>query len=251
MDINCDMGESFGAYSLGDDEKLMGFVTSVNIACGYHAGDPSVMAHTVRLAAKYRVAVGAHPGYPDLMGFGRRNMQTFPGEIKNYILYQVGALCAFLQENRLRLQHVKPHGALYNLAAKDERAASEVIAALKAFDPELILVAPAGSVCEKMAVSAGLRVAGEAFADRAYLASGELAPRTMEGAVICDPEAVRQRVLALAGTGRFASLDGAQIELKAATVCIHSDTVGALRLARTVREALAQAGADAAPMGSL
>ncbi len=251
MDINCDMGESFGAYSLGDDEKMMGLVTSVNIACGYHAGDPGVMAATAALAAKYRLAVGAHPGYPDLLGFGRRAMQTFPGEIKNYILYQVGALCAFLKENRLRLQHVKPHGALYNLAAKEERAAHEVIAALKAYDPELILVVPAGSLCEKMAVSAGLRVAGEAFADRAYLASGELAPRTMEGAVIGDPELVRQRVLSLVRSGRITSLDGRQIELKAQTLCIHSDTAGAIRLARTVREALAQAGVDAAPMGSV
>ncbi|MGC9196922.1 MAG: LamB/YcsF family protein [Syntrophobacteraceae bacterium] len=250
MDINCDMGESFGAYSLGDDAKMMGFVTSVNIACGFHAGDPQVMAATVGLAAKYGVAVGAHPGYPDLLGFGRRAMQTFPGEIKNYILYQVGALCGFLKENRLRLQHVKPHGALYNLAAKDEGAANEVIAALKAYDPELILVVPAGSLCEKMAVSAGLRVAGEAFADRAYLASGELAPRTMEGAVIDDPELVCQRVLSLAGSGRISSLDGGHIELRAQTVCIHSDTAGASRLARAVRETLGQAGVDAAPMGS-
>jgi 5-oxoprolinase (ATP-hydrolysing) subunit A len=249
MDINCDMGESFGAYTLGDDEKIMGFVTSVNIACGYHAGDPAVMAGTVRLAARYGVAVGAHPGYPDLLGFGRRKMETFPGEIKNYIIYQVGALCGFLREHRLRLQHVKPHGALYNLAAKDERAASEVIAAIRAYDPELILVVPAGSLCAEMAVAAGLKVVGEAFADRAYLASGGLAPRTMEGSVIHDPEAVRKRVLSLAGSGRLPTMEGGLIDLQAGTLCIHADTPGAWRLAKTVRQALEEAGVEVAPMG--
>lgn len=249
MDINCDMGESFGAYTMGEDEKIMGFVTSVNIACGYHAGDPAVMARTVRLAARYGVAVGAHPGYPDLLGFGRRKMETFPGEIKNYIIYQVGALCGFLRELRLRLQHVKPHGALYNLAAKDQRAASEVIAAIRAYDPELILVVPAGSLCAEMAVAEGLRVVGEAFADRAYLASGALAPRAMEGTVIHDPEAVRERVLSLAGSGRLPTMEGGLIDLQAGTLCIHADTPGAWRLAKTVRLALEEAGVQVAPMG--
>ncbi len=172
MDINCDMGESFGRYTLGEDELMMGFATSVSIACGWHAGDPGVMAKTVRLAARHSIAVGAHPGYPDLLGFGRRKMETFPGEIKNYVLYQVGALYGFLREHRMRLQHVKPHGALYNLAAKDEKTASEIISAVKAFDPELILVAPAGSIFAEMAVSQGLAVAREAFIDRAYLDDG-------------------------------------------------------------------------------
>ncbi len=250
MDMNCDMGESFGAYSMGDDEKIMGFVTSVNLACGWHAGDPAVMANTVRLAARYGVAVGAHPGYPDLLGFGRRKMETLPGEIKNYIIYQVGALCGFLREHRLRLQHVKPHGALYNLAASDERAAGEVIAAIKAFDPELILVIAAGSLCAEMAVSEGLRVVGEAFADRAYLAGGGLAPRDMEGSVIHDPVAVGQRVLTLARTGRIAAMEGASLELEAGTVCIHGDTPGAWRLARTVRKTLEEAGVEVVAMGS-
>ena len=249
LDINCDMGESFGAYHLGDDEKIMPYVTSVSVACGFHAGDPAVMAKTVLLAARYGVAVGAHPGYPDLSGFGRRAMETFPGELKNYCLYQVGALCGFLREHKLRLQHVKPHGALYNLAAKDERTAGEIISAVKAYDPELILVAPAGSLFAQMAASAGLRVAGEAFCDRAYLLDGRLAPRTQEGAVIHDPEAVRERVLSLAGSGRLPTLDGGPIELKAATLCIHSDTAGASGLAKTVREALAEAGVEAEPMG--
>lgn len=250
MDINCDIGESFGAYNLGDDERVMPFATSVNVACGFHAGDPAVMAKTVRLAAQYGVAVGAHPGYPDLLGFGRRKMETFPGEIKNYVIYQVGALCGFLREFEMRLQHVKPHGALYNLAARDERAAAEVISAVKAFDPELILVVPAGSFCAEMAVSEGLTVVGEAFADRAYLACGELAPRSMEGAVIHDPEAVRDRVLSLARSGRLPAIDGGQIELQAGTLCVHGDTPGAWRLAWTVREALEEAGVEVLAMGN-
>jgi len=249
MDINCDMGESFGPYTMGEDKKMMEFATSVNIACGFHAGDPAVMAETVRLAAQYGVAVGAHPGYPDLLGFGRRKLETGPGEVKNYVLYQVGALSGFLRERGLRLQHVKPHGALYNLAAIEERTASEIIAAVKAFDPGLLLVVPAGSLCAEMAVSAGLNVAVEAFCDRGYLASGELAPRTLAGAVIHDPEAVRERIVLLAGSGRIPTVDGGQIELKPSTLCVHGDTVGAWQIARTVREVLQEAGVEVAPMG--
>lgn len=249
MDINCDMGESFGRYTLGEDESMMGFATSVSIACGWHAGDPEVMAKTVRLAARHSIAVGAHPGYPDLLGFGRRKMETFPGEIKNYVLYQVGALYGFLREHKLRLQHVKPHGALYNLAAKDEETASEIISAVKAFNPELILVAPAGSIFAEMAVSAGLAVAREAFIDRAYLADGQLAPRSMEGAVIHDPDSIRKRVLSLARSGRLPTIEGGQIELEASTICIHGDTPGAWRLAQTVRKTLEEAGVEVSPMG--
>lgn len=250
MDINCDMGESFGAYTLGEDEKVMEFVTSVSVACGFHAGDPAVMAKTVRLAAQYGVAVGAHPGYPDLLGFGRRRMETFPGEIKNYVIYQVGALCGFLRELGMRLQHVKPHGALYNVAAKDERTAGEIISAVKALGPELIVVAPAGSLFFEMAVSAGLAAVAEAFADRAYLAGGELAPRAMEGAVIHEPEAVRKRVLSLTRSGRLPAIEGGEVELKASTLCVHADTPGAWRLARTVRRALEEAGVEVLGMGA-
>ncbi|MDR3569479.1 MAG: LamB/YcsF family protein [Syntrophobacteraceae bacterium] len=249
MDINCDMGESFGAYRMGEDELIMPFVTSINIACGWHAGDPGVMAKTVRLAARYGVAVGAHPGYPDLLGFGRRTMETLPGEIKNYVIYQIGALCGFLREYGMRLQHVKPHGALYNLAARDERTAGEIISGVKAYDPDLILVAPAGSFCAEMGVLAGLTVVREAFCDRAYLGNGHLAPRTVKGAVIHDPEKVRQRVLSLARSGRLPTLEGGQIDLAAGTLCIHGDTAGASRLAQTVRQALEEAGVEVAPMG--
>lgn len=250
IDINCDMGESFGACRIGDDGAMMPFISSANIACGWHAGDPMVMAETVRLAAYHEVAIGAHPGYPDLLGFGRRAMETFPGEIKNYILYQIGALSGFARERAMKLQHVKPHGALYNLAANDERAANEVISAVKAFDPELILVTSAGSLCAEMAGSAGLKVAEEAFPDRAYLSNGQLAPRTMEGSVIYDPDTVRERALALATSSRMICVDQKEIRLQADTLCIHGDTPGAWKLARTIRQALEDAGVRILPMGS-
>ena len=251
IDINCDMGESFGACRIGDDEAIMPFISSANIACGWHAGDPMVMAETVRLAEEHAVAIGAHPGYPDLLGCGRRNIETFPGEIKNYIVYQVGALSAFARERGMKLQHVKPHGALYNLAAKDERAANEVISAIKALNPELILVAPADSLCAEMAASAGLRVVREAFPDRAYLSNGQLAPRTLQGAVIHDLDAVQLRALALVTSGRIVCVDGGEIKLEAQTLCIHGDTPDAWKLARGIRETLDRAGVQVFSMGDL
>jgi UPF0271 protein len=250
LDINCDMGESFGAYRIGDDEKIMPYISSANIACGWHAGDPMVMAKTVRLAAQYGVAIGAHPGYPDLLGYGRRNVETFPGEVRNYIIYQVGALSGFSRERAMKLQHVKLHGALYNLAAKDERIASEVISAVKAYDPELILVTLAGSLCAEMAAAEGLRVVKEAYPDRAYLSDGRLAPRTLEGAVIHDPDTMRSRVLAFIRTGRIPSMEGKEIELQADSLCIHGDTPGAWELARVLRETLEGAGVSVLPMGA-
>jgi UPF0271 protein len=251
IDLNCDMGESFGAYQIGEDEKIISSVTSANIACGFHAGDPMVMARTVRLARDHSVAIGAHPGYPDLMGYGRRNLQTFPDEITNYLLYQIGALAAFARAYGVALQHVKPHGALYNVTASGERAAREVIAAVKAYDPELMLVALAGSLCAEMAAAAGLRVAREAFPDRAYLDDGRLAPRTLPGAVLHDPEVVKTRVLKLVSTGKMVTIEGREIELRADTLCIHGDSPGAWRLAAAVREALESAGIAVVPMGKL
>ncbi len=248
MDINCDMGESFGSYSIGDDEKIIAYITSANIACGYHAGDPQVMAQTVAIAGQHRVSIGAHPGYPDLMGYGRRHMETFPGEISNYVLYQIGALSAFTRAAGVKLQHVKPHGALYNQAARDESAAREVIHAVKAYDPELILFVLAGSLCEEMAIAAGLRVAREAFPDRAYLKSGQLAPRSMPGAVLHDPDRVRDRVVKLAATGMLTSIDGQEINLKADTLCIHGDTPGAWNLAAGIRGALEENGIRILPV---
>lgn len=250
IDLNSDMGESFGSYKMGEDERIISFLTSANIACGYHAGEPMVMAQTVALAKRHGVAVGAHPGYPDLPGFGRRNLETFPGEIRNYVLYQVGALAAFAGAAGLKLQHVKPHGALYNFAAVNERAAGELIEAVKAYDPELILVALAGSLCAEMAVAAGLRVAREGFPDRAYLGSGQLAPRSLAGAVIQDPNAVKERVMKVVRTGRITSIDGKEISLQMDTLCIHGDTPGAGLLAQVVRDALEGSGIRIAAMGA-
>lgn len=249
MDINCDMGESFGSYRIGDDDKIIDFITSANIACGYHAGDPCAMVKTVDLARRHRVSIGAHPGYPDLMGFGRRNMETFPEEVSNYILYQIGALSAFVRAAGVKMRHVKPHGALYNQAARDERIAGEVIHAVRSYDPELILFVLAGSLCEEMAIAAGLRVAREAFPDRAYLGSGQLAPRSMPGAVLHDPDRVRERVIKLATTGMLTSIEGKEMRFKADTLCIHGDTPGAWKLAAGIRAALEENGIQIIPVG--
>lgn len=251
VDINCDMGESFGAYTLGEDESIIAYISSANIACGFHAGDPMVMARTVELATRHHAAVGAHPSYPDIMGFGRRNLQTFPGEIKNYVLCQIGALDAFARSNGTQLQHVKPHGALYNLAARDEAAALEVIAAVKSFNPELILVTLAGSLCADLAVASGLRCAREAFPDRAYLGDGQLAPRSMEGSVIHDEQAVQQRIVKLVREGRLTSIDGEEMTLAAETLCVHGDTPGAWKLAQVIRQTLQNNGIEVAPMAQI
>jgi len=250
VDINCDMGESFGPYTIGEDEKIISYITSANIACGYHAGDPMVMDKTVRLAREYGVAVGAHPGYPDLCGYGRRNLETFPGEVKNYLLYQIGALDAFVKAAGLTLQHVKPHGALYNLIARDEKTAQEVIESVKTYNPRLILVLLAGSTGAELASQAGLRVAREAFPDRAYLSDGSLAPRTLAGSVIHDLEAVKQRIIQLVSRGTITSLEGKTIRLKADTLCIHGDTPGAWKVARTISQALKKAGINKIAVGN-
>jgi UPF0271 protein len=251
IDINCDMGESFGSYIIGEDEKIIEYITSANIACGFHAGDPMIMDKTVRLAKEHGVAVGAHPGYPDLQGYGRRNLETFPGEIRNYLLYQIGALEAFVKASGLILQHVKPHGALYNLAARDEKTAREVIKAVRIFNPELILVMLSGSPGAQMAAASGLRIAQEAFPDRAYLNDGRLAPRSMAGAVIHDVEQVKERVIRILKTGRLITIEGREISLKADTFCIHGDTPGAWKLAKSIREALKESGLEAAPLAQV
>jgi UPF0271 protein len=250
IDLNCDMGESFGAYSLGNDEALMTFITSANIACGYHAGDPLVMDRTVRLAAQHGVSIGAHPGFPDLVGFGRRAMQLTPDEIENDVLYQVGALAAFARSAGVELAHVKPHGALYNLAAKDIEVARSVVRGVARVGRNLIVVGLAGSVMIEAARETGLRVAREGFADRAYESDGTLRSRKLEGAVIHDPETAAERAVRIARDGVVIAYTGEEIPLQVDTICVHGDTPDAIEIVKVVRQRLAEAGVEVAPMGS-
>ena len=197
IDLNCDLGESFGAYTIGMDDKVIPLISSCNIACGYHASDPLVMKKTVEMAAKAGIGIGAHPGFPDLMGFGRRNMNISPAEASAYVTYQLGALYAFARSAGVKLQHVKPHGALYNMAGKNYDLALAIAKAVQSFDPSLILMGLAGSQSVKAAQDIGLPVANEVFADRAYMPDGSLMPRTMEGAVIHDEKLAISRVVCM------------------------------------------------------
>lgn len=251
IDINCDMGESFGAYKLGLDEEVIKYITSANIACGYHAGDPLVMERTVSMAKEHGVSVGAHPGFPDLMGFGRRNLDATLPEIKGYVTYQIGALQAFAKVQGLRVEHVKPHGALYLMAVEDEKIAEAIVEAIAGVDKLLIFVALAGAKGEKMTKigeKIGLRVAYEAFPDRAYTPEGTLVSRRQPGAVIKDPEVVAQRALMMAKEGKVVAIDGTEITLQAETLCVHGDTPGAVDLVKKIRETLTESGVQVVPL---
>ena len=249
IDINCDMGESFGRYTLGLDAEMIPLISSANIACGFHAGDPSVMRKTVQLAVEHGVGIGAHPGFPDLAGFGRRNMNMLADELCDSIIYQVGALAAFAQVFGSTLQHVKPHGALYNMAANDESLAQAIAEALLKINPELILFGLAGAKILDVAQESGLRVAREVFADRAYNEDGTLVSRHQEGSVISDSESVAQRVLKMATDRKVVAISGAEIELEFDTVCVHGDTTGAVEHARKIVAALEKEGIEIAPIG--
>lgn len=238
IDLNCDLGESFGRYQLGDDAAMMAWISSANVACGLHAGDPQVMARTVALAAEHGVALGAHPGYPDLQGFGRRPMALTAEEVRAVVLYQLGALSGFARAAGVPLVHVKPHGALYNLAARDEATAEAVAEAVAAFDPHLILVGLAGSQSILAAERAGLRAANEAFPDRAYLLTGELMPRSQPGAVLTDPDAVAANAVRLAREG--VEMDGRRVSVD--TLCLHGDNPQAVANAKLVRRELEKVG---------
>ena len=242
IDLNSDLGESFGAYTLGMDEKLMEYITSANVACGWHAGDPLVMQKTIRAAAKNGVAVGAHPGYPDLMGFGRREIKITPEEAYTYVLYQLGALDAFARTEGVKIQHVKPHGALYNQACKDEKLASAICRAAQAFDRELIVLAPYNSAFRTAAAAIGQPFAGEFFADRAYLPDGSLVPRSQPGAVIHDADEACRRVLQMAREGTVTCLDGTELTMRCVSVCVHGDNAEALATVKKIRGALEDDG---------
>ena len=249
IDFNCDMGESFGMYKMGLDEEVIKYITSANIACGFHAGDPMWMRHTVKLAEEQGVAVGAHPSYPDLAGFGRRNMAMTPDEAKNDVVYQIGALAAFTDSKRL--QHVKPHGAMYNQAVNDEALARAICEAVLEVDPEMILVALAGSPWIAVAVEMGVRVAREIFADRALNPDGTLVSRSKPGAVIHDTGEVVERSIRMVTEGKALAVTGEQMEVQADSLCLHGDTPGAVEMARALKEGLESSGVEIVPVGQL
>ena len=248
IDLNCDMGESFGAYTMGDDIAILDYVSSANIACGFHAGDPSTMRKTVREAVARGVAVGAHPGLPDLQGFGRRNMAVSPTEAYDMVLYQVGALAGYAQALGARLGHVKAHGALYNMAAKDYTLAEAIAQAVHDFDHTLVLFALAGSEMIKAAEKVGLRAAGEVFADRSYQDDGTLTPRSQPGAMIEDEEAAVLQVKRMVTQGLVRSVRGNDVAVRADTLCIHGDQPGALAFVKRIRAELER---DGVQVGSL
>jgi UPF0271 protein len=239
IDLNCDMGESYGRWTLGADEAIMPFITSANIACGFHGGDPHVMRKTVALALKHGVGIGAHPGLPDLMGFGRRQMDVSPGEVKDYIYYQTGALREIARVAGSELQHVKPHGILYNMLEKDEalaQAAGEILMTLASGRYD--------ATCRKM----GCRVASEGFADRAYNVDGTLVSRKIPGSLITDPQTAAAQAVKMAIEGKVRTIDGVDIDISVQTICCHGDTPGSDRIVRAVREALEKAGAQVRPL---
>jgi UPF0271 protein len=242
IDLNCDMGEAFGRYTVGEDAALLDIVTSANIACGMHAGDPIVMRRTVSMATDRGVAVGAHPGYPDLQGFGRRAMGLDPDELEAFVLYQLGALAGFAAAAGTHLVHCKPHGALYNLAAHDAKVAAATARAIAAFDPEMVVVTLPDSTLARAAAGLGLRVAKEGFADRAYLEDGRLVPRSQKGAVLHDPAETTARAIQIVTKGTVTAITGKVIPLEIDTLCVHGDTPGAVAIARALREALETAG---------
>lgn len=234
VDLNCDMGESFGAWSMGNDLALMDLVSSVNIACGFHAGDPSVMRKTVDAAVTKGLAIGAHPGYPDLQGFGRREMALSRREIYDVVVYQVGALMGVANAAGAPLSHVKPHGALYNRASADPEAASAIAEAVRDVNPDLVLVGLSGSVMVERAASVGLKSVSEVFADRTYQDDGRLTPRRIDGALIDDPGAAADQVLHMLLENTVKSVNGRMIAIKPETVCIHGDGHHALNHARAI-----------------
>lgn len=251
IDLNCDLGESFGNYKLGLDEEVIRYISSANIACGYHASDPLVMSQSVKSAKENGVAVGAHPGFPDLMGFGRRNMSVQPNEAKAYVQYQVGALSAFCRANGVKLCHVKPHGALYNMAGKDYALSKAICEGIYEIDPDIILLGLSGSQMLKAAADTGLRCAMEVFADRAYEEDGSLVARTKPGAVITDENESISRVIGMVKNGTVTAITGKEIPIQAQSVCVHGDGVKALEFVKKIKAALENEGIEIAPLAQI
>ena len=241
IDLNSDLGESFGNYTLGMDERILELISSANIACGFHAGDPDVMHRTVQLALKNNVALGAHPGFPDLVGFGRRTMGVSPQEVYTMMVYQIGALNGFIKAEGGKMQHVKPHGALYNMAAKDKKLAEAIAESLYKIDPELILFGLAGSEMIHAAKRIGIRAIEEVFADRTYQKDGTLTPRSQANSMITDDQKAIAQVLKMVQEKRVTSVNGDDIPLQADTICVHGDGEHALNFAKKIKEKLEEA----------
>jgi 5-oxoprolinase (ATP-hydrolysing) subunit A len=247
IDLNSDLGESFGRWELGDDEAVLAIVTSANIACGFHAGDPAGLLHTCEQAAQRGVVVGAQVAYRDLAGFGRRFMDVEPAELTAEVVYQIGALQGMCTAAGTSVRYVKPHGALYNAVVHHESQAAAVVEAVRRYDPTLAVLGLPGSVLLELAREAGLRTVAEAFADRGYTPEGTLVPRTQPGALLHEPQDVAQRIVRLVTEGKVTAVDGTDIELSADSVCVHGDTPGAVAIASAVREALTDAGVEISP----
>ena len=251
IDLNCDLGENYGEFKVGNDEKIMPYITSANVACGFHAGDPVTISKTISMAREHKVAIGAHPGFPDLMGFGRREMQLTSEETKNCMIYQISALQGFAKIAGTNLQHVKPHGALYNMAAKDEKLAKAVTEAIQTLDSTLIVFAPPKSILTRVAEKAGLIVAYEFFADRAYNPDGSLVSRKQSNAIIEDPEKVVERAVQAITEEKVLAIDGSPVKLgELHTICVHGDTPSAVKLAQALKRGLTKASINVEPVGN-
>lgn len=251
VDLNSDLGESFGRYIIGMDDKVIPLITSANVACGYHASDPVVMDKTIKLAKEAGIRVGAHPGFPDLMGFGRRNMSVTPAEAKAYTTYQLGALGAFCKAHGVKMQHVKPHGAMYNMAAKDYALAKAICEAIKEYDDSLIVMALSGGEMIRAAKELGLRTALEVFADRAYEEDGSLVDRRKDGAMITDENLAIERVVRMIKEQRVTAITGRDIPMKADSVCVHGDGEKALAFVKKIRERLTEEGIAICPLDEI
>ena len=251
VDLNSDLGESFGRYTLGMDAEVLPLISSANVACGFHAADPVVMAQTTELARKYGVSIGAHPGFPDLMGFGRRNMSVSAEEARAYVLYQLGALDAFLRPLGVKMQHVKPHGALYNMAAADHSLAMAICQGIRDFDDSLIVLALSGGQLGAAAQELGLRAVSEVFADRAYEEDGTLVSRSKPGSMITDEDEAVARVVRMVTEGKVASITGKDISLKADSICVHGDGPKAVAFSAKIRAALEERGVEICPLSRL
>lgn len=249
VDLNCDLGESFGNYKVGNDEAVLPLITSANVACGFHAGDENVMAQTVKYAKQHNVSVGAHPGFPDLQGFGRRNLDMSPEEVYHMMVYQIGALKAFCDIEGVTLNHVKPHGALYQMGAKDRDIARAIAEAVYAVDPKLYLVGLSNSIQLEEAQKIGLPTASEVFADRRYEKDGQLVSRRKQGALIEDTSEAIQQVVRMVTEGKTTAITGEEIDIKADTICVHGDGAHALEFVKQIREQLAKVGVKIVKIG--